>query len=134
VQHHSKYRAFFNVRRLFTLFFISGLLAPAVLYAQASCTAIPGGLIGWWRAEGTTEQAFGTNAGTLIGNASFGVGMAGQAFTFDGDHDAVVLSKVPALQLQDFTIEAWIQRATCVSLPSGKKLTSVEISIKRRIV
>src|SRR5205823_6011347 len=52
----------------------------------------------------------GGNNGTLIGDASYVPGMAGQAFAFDGSGDAVDVGNPANLKLQDFTIEAWIRR------------------------
>ena len=75
-----------------------------------SCTFAPPGLVSWWRAEGDASDFVGGNNGTLIGDASFGPGMVGQAFVFDGFGDAVDLGNPDNLKLQNFTIEAWIRR------------------------
>jgi hypothetical protein len=60
----------------------------------------------------------GVNNGSLAGNTGFGTGTAGTAFVLDGSGDGVVLSNMPSLRLQDFTIETWIKRgsSTVVSL------------------
>src|SRR5712691_10244778 len=86
-------------------------------FAQ-SCVPPPSGLVGWWRAEGDALDQTGAHNGTLAGNATFGSGKAGQAFVLDGNvGTAVQLTNPAALQLQDLTIEAWIQRSS-VSLAS----------------
>ncbi len=74
------------------------------------CTPLPSGLVSWWKAEGNTLDEVGTNQGTLTGNTAFGAGEVGQAFFFDGNSDAVQLNNSATLQLQSFTIEAWIKR------------------------
>src|SRR6185503_5214068 len=53
-----------------------------------------------------------SNNGVLVGNASFGPGLVGQAFSFAGDNDSVMIGNPATLQLQNFTIEAWIKRAS----------------------
>jgi hypothetical protein len=69
-------------------------------------------LVGWWKGDGSLLDNAGTNTGTIVGNTTFGTGRVGQAFVFDGDHDAVALGNYPELQLQTLTIEAWIKRSS----------------------
>ncbi len=76
-----------------------------------ACVPSPAGLVGWWRAEANAEDQAGTNNGTLVGNTAYGAGRVGQAFVFDGRGDAVSVGNPTNLQLQNFTIEAWIKRA-----------------------
>src|SRR5205814_7561062 len=45
------------------------------------------------------------------GNATFAPGLVGQAFNFDGDNDGVSFGNPASLQLQNFTIEAWVKRS-----------------------
>ena len=47
----------------------------------------------------------------MQGGANFVPGISGQAFNFNGNGQAVALANVPALQLQNFTIDAWVKRA-----------------------
>ncbi len=76
------------------------------------CAALPAGLISWWRAEGAAEDEAGGNRGTVTGGVAYAVGRVGQSFQFDGEGDAVTVGSAPNLCLQDFTIEAWIQRGS----------------------
>jgi hypothetical protein len=85
---------------------------PLELSAQTSCAPPSDGLVAWWRAEGNTLDSAGIYHGLLSGNTSYGVGRVGQGFVFDGSNDAVLLGNPSALQLQDFTIEAWVKRAS----------------------
>jgi len=41
-----------------------------------------GGLVSWWRGEGDAKDSVGGNHGTLMGDATFAPGKAGQAFSF----------------------------------------------------
>ena len=89
---------------------VLGLL-PLAAAAQPACVSPPSGLVSWWRAEGNALDQSGTNNGTLVGNTTYGPGRVGQAFVFDGSGDGVSVGNPASLQLQDFTIEAWIKRA-----------------------
>jgi hypothetical protein len=82
--------------------------------AQTNCTSPPSGIAGWWPEQGNTLDAVGGNNGTLVatGIVSFVPGVVGLALDFDGTHrDRVDLGNPASLQLQDFTIEAWVKRA-----------------------
>jgi Immunoglobulin I-set domain. len=105
------------------------LLTFAGLFAlnasAQTCASPPSGLIGWWPAEGDGQDLAGGNNGNLVNGASFATGTVGQGFQFDGNHAAVVVSNSPAYHVQDFTIEAWIQRASTTiasSYPGGGEI------------
>ena len=76
------------------------------------CSPPASGLVGWWRAESNANDSVGGNNGTLYGNVSYASGKVGQAFVFGGSGSYVGLNNTAALQLQDFSIEAWVQRGT----------------------
>jgi hypothetical protein len=86
--------------------------ALLTINTQPPCNASPPGLVGWWRAEGNGANQAGTNNGTLVGNTTFGTGRVGQAFVFDGSGDGVDVGNPSNLQLQTFTIEAWVKRSS----------------------
>jgi len=77
--------------------------------AYAECVQPPLGLIGWWPGDGNANDIVDGNHGTLQGGASFGTGLVGQAFSFDGIDDFV---QVPDSDLwaftSDFAIEMWV--------------------------
>jgi hypothetical protein len=71
---------------------------------------VTNGLIGWWPADGHTEELIFGNDGELIAGATYGPGKVGQAFRFDGLDDYV---EVPDNDLwtfggNDFTISLWV--------------------------
>jgi alpha-tubulin suppressor-like RCC1 family protein len=70
----------------------------------------PSGIVSWWRGESNARDCVGTNHGTLTNNTTYASANVGQGFALDGDHDAVVIGNPASLQLQDFTIEAWVKR------------------------
>lgn len=78
----------------------------------ASCTPAPSGMVSWWRGEANALDQAGTNNGTIAGNTTYVSGRVSQAFVFDGSADAISVGNPPSLQLQDFTIETWIKRAS----------------------
>ncbi len=90
----------------------AGSAGKCVAPPPPSCVAVPPGVVGWWRGENNPLDQAGTNNGSLVGNASYAAGRVGQAFVFDGSGDGVALGNPASLQLQDFTIEAWIKRAS----------------------
>jgi hypothetical protein len=104
-----------NIYMIFRLCCIRSLVTLVPVAAQGACDPPPAGLVGWWRGEGNAIDAIGTNNGTLANGASFTVGKVGQAFVFAGSGEAVQLGNPAGLQLQDFTIETWIQRGNASS-------------------
>lgn len=84
----------------------------------ADCIASPSGMVSWWPAEGNASDAQDANSGTLQGDVTYGNGQVGQSFKLGGHGntsgmgDRVLIGNPTNLQLQDFTIEAWIKRAS----------------------
>jgi len=76
------------------------------------CVQPPTGLVSWWRGDGNAFDQIAGNNGVLLGNTTFGPGRVGQGFIFDGSGDAVLVGNPTNLQLQNFTIEAWIKRGS----------------------
>ncbi|MEP6810156.1 MAG: LamG-like jellyroll fold domain-containing protein [Chthoniobacterales bacterium] len=83
-----------------------------------ACTLPPANMVGWFPGDGTARDVAGGNSGRLQGDVTFVAGKVGQAFRFGGhgdlmgNGDRVVVRNAPELQLQDFTIDAWIKRAS----------------------
>src|SRR5260370_26184279 len=87
------------------------------------CAPPPLGLVSWWRGEGTALDQWGGNNGTLAGNVTFGPGRVDRAFVFSKSGDAVQVGNPANLQLQNFTIEAWIARASAKDVsPDGNAM------------
>ena len=86
--------------------------APAMLsVTNPVCVAPPAGLVGWWPGDSTHDVVAGNN-GTIVGSTNYVPGMVGSAFSFNGNGNGLALNNSLALQLQDFTIEAWVKRAS----------------------
>ena len=80
--------------------------------AHGSCFPSPSGLVAWWKVDGNTQDQITGNPGTLIGNAKFTIGYVGGGLSLDGSASLMTVGNPTALQLQTFTIEAWIKRAS----------------------
>ena len=78
----------------------------------AVCSPPPSGLISWWPGNGNASDLAGGNNGTLHGSVTYVAGQVGQAFSFNGNGEGVVVGNPASLQLQNFTIDAWIQRGS----------------------
>jgi plastocyanin len=78
----------------------------------AACTTPPAGMVGWWPGDGSARDIRGRNGGAIEGNVTFAAGRVGQAFRLGGNGDRVLVGRAPSLQLQDFTIDAWVKRGS----------------------
>jgi hypothetical protein len=92
-----------------------GMGAPEAR-AGSGCDPPPQGLISWWEADSNALDLPGGNNGTLVNNAGYAVGEVGTAFSFTNAFAAVEIGNATNLQLQSFTIEAWIQRKSASSV------------------
>jgi hypothetical protein len=81
------------------------------------CVAPPTNLISWWRGESNTLDAVSGNNGMLFTGADFSPGRVGTAFSMNGRGGTVEIGNFPPtnLQIQDLTIETWIQRASATA-------------------
>ncbi len=96
--------------------------AILVVNETPPCVTPPPDLVSWWKGEGNALDQAGTNNGALAGDTTYGPARVGLGFVFDGSGDGVTVGSATNLQLQDFTIEAWIKRASAsaVSVPAGQ--------------
>ena len=86
-----------------------------------SQSALPAGLVSWWQAEGSANDAQGGNNGMLQSDATFAPGKVGQAFSFDGNGGAVLIGNPANLRLSagDFAVDAWVNFTSLVSPPGS---------------
>jgi cysteine-rich repeat protein len=96
------------------------VVLAALLGLSEAVLAIPSAdLVSFWEAEGDALDSVDANDGTLVGGAAFGAGVSGQAFSLDGDDDAVIIPAALNLELQDFTISAWVRRGDANAAGDG---------------
>lgn len=75
-----------------------------------------GGLVSQWQGENNADDSEGINHGILEGNTNFAPGVDGQAFSFNGVSDRVLIPDSPSLDITNgLTISAWFK----VSFPAG---------------
>ena len=91
-------------------------MAVVSVYPQG-CDPAPAGLVAWWQAEGNAYDSIGNNNGTLINGTSFTNGEVGQAFSFNGVDNFVLVnpaspSSLDVGQGNGLTIECWIKPTT----------------------
>ena len=82
------------------------VVAPS---GEAQCTPVPPGIVAWWKGEGTATDSAGTNNGTLTNEATYALGVVGQAFSFDGTNGYASVPDSASLDLTGpLAIEGWI--------------------------
>lgn len=73
-----------------------------------TCVRPPTGLISWWPGDGNANDVQDSNHGFPQNGATFGFGLVGQAFSFDGVDDSVHVPNSASLTITgEFTIEFW---------------------------
>jgi len=90
--------------------FLFGLFAAGapVLISAQGCVQPPPNLVSWWKGESDASDVRHLNNGTLQNGTTFATGRVGQAFSFDGTDDAIILGNNSSLQPQSITVEGWI--------------------------
>lgn len=108
----------YSVGKVVRIFFllIGILVISNVATAQANktgCLPPPPDMVGWWTGDGTANDIQGPTFenGILTNGATFGTGMVGQGFSFDGINDYVLVGNPANLNFgkEDFTIDAWVK-------------------------
>ncbi len=92
------------------------IITGASVFGQGNCVPSPSGIVGWWPGNGNSADAAGNDGGRLGNGVSFVVDEVGQAFYFNSNSAAVLIGKPATLQLQNFTIEAWIRRGSTTAV------------------
>ncbi|MBI4590387.1 MAG: LamG domain-containing protein [Candidatus Rokubacteria bacterium] len=78
----------------------------------------------WWPGDGDANDIQGDNDGTLQNGASFSAGKVGQAFSFDGVDDYVLVPDAANLDLTSgMTIDAWVNPAT-INMDDGAAIVA----------
>ena len=71
----------------------------------------PPDLVSWWQAEGDASDALAVNNGSLEGNVEFVPGRVGQAFSFSGPPNDVLVPSSSSLKPVSVTVMAWVQHS-----------------------
>ena len=73
-------------------------------------TPPPANMISWWPADGHFNDIIGPNNLSTVGFPSFDIGKVGQAFGLGDGMSSVRAIGSVGLQVQNFTVDAWIKR------------------------
>ncbi len=88
-------------------------VTPPVIPPTTNTTSTnsTGSLVALWHGDGNSQDAVGSNHGTLVGGAGFAAGVAGQGFLLDGVNDYIRVPDSATLHLGgEFTLEMWFKR------------------------
>jgi serine/threonine protein kinase len=84
-------------------------LGGVVALWQRRPEAVPGGLLGGWKADDSADDTTGIHHGSLIAEMdSFQEGIVGKAFHFNGSNQCVRIPYSESLISSNFSVEAWI--------------------------
>jgi hypothetical protein len=87
-------------------------LSIGAAYAQ-TCQRLPRGVAGWWPGDDTpNDLTLAADNGLLMNGTTYGPGVVGDAFVFDGVNDRVDLPDAPQLRPSRFTLAAWVRLDT----------------------
>ena len=100
----------------------SATIALTAFGDPTNCAPSPSGLVSWWAAEGSAGDSADSNDGSLLNGASFGTGMVGQAFSFNGSDQCVQIPYAPSLANSNYSVEAWVKPMAQVSDPINQEV------------
>jgi hypothetical protein len=94
-----------------------------------SCAQIPSGIVSWYPADENTAEEnaidiVSRNNGTLQNGATFAPGKVGTAFSLDGVDDIIEVPDRDSLDLNQLTIDAWINRTSTADARIVDKMTA----------
>ncbi len=102
-------------RRLLLLLLGYGVMANSQPVSAADCVPAPSGLVSWWPGDSNASDIQDSNHGTLQNGAMLAAGKVGQAFSFDGVDDVVLVADAPNLQFgptSPMTVDMWVFRTS----------------------
>jgi hypothetical protein len=100
------------MRVRFTCALVATLVYGGLLTSPAdaqTCVVAPSGMVGWWPANGNTQDVVAGNNGQLGGDATFAAAVVQQGFRLDGVGDDVEIPDAPALRPAQVSVEAWVR-------------------------
>ncbi len=103
---------------LFSTFGGSNRVIAVRGFVVPPCTPPPPGMVSWYPLDGTAVDIQSGNNGTPQGNVTFVNGKVNQAASLGGtgntmgSGDRILVGNPANLRLQDFTIDAWVKRAS----------------------
>ncbi len=89
------------------LFCVLSLASSDTAFSQ-TCVDPPSDLVSWWPGDGNASDLVDANDGDLVNGATFAPGQVGQAFSFDGVDDIVLVPNAANLEPEELTVDAWV--------------------------
>lgn len=107
--------------------------SPSATAQTQGCLSPSDGLISWWPGDGTARDLLNRNDGILINGTSFAPGFVGQALSFDGNDDMVLVPDDETLRPSQVTVMAWVKFASLDSrLFGGANLPGMQYLVFKR--
>jgi len=91
---------------------VTSLILNCNFQAQAQYSPPTAGLVSWWHADGNALDAMHHNDGTIVSGLAFSGGIAGSAFSLNGNGGSVLVPASSSLNVgagNGFTVGAWIK-------------------------
>ena len=101
---------------------LGGESAPATftITGLIACAAPPSGLVSWWTGESGAQDITDGNSGTLVNGATMAPGKVGQALSFDGIDDRVLVPSNANLSATGpFAVALWFKADPSQLSPDG---------------
>ena len=92
-------------------------IALSQLASAQDCVTAPKGLVAWWRGEGSPASLFDLSPPVATG-VTYAPGRVGQALVLGSVGAGVDLGSSSLLDVQDFTVHAWVRRASADAVAS----------------
>jgi len=97
--------------------------STTVTVSSPVCVVPPSGLLGWWTGDGNVVDIGGNHSGTLQNAAAYTNGEVGQAFSFSGNGDSVLVNS-PVYSPTSGTLMFWFQATAAGTLTGSYDGTS----------
>ena len=89
---------------------ITATLAVAPAANAVTCTSTAAGQLARWPGDNSTTEVAHGRDGTLVGDTTYATGEVNEAFSLDGNGDAVTVPDNPDWTLGgDFTVDVWVE-------------------------
>jgi hypothetical protein len=88
-----------------------------VKVSERSCVPPPSNLVSWWSGDGHPFDLTGVNDGITVNGATYGDGMVGKAFSFDGEDDYLFVPNTATIDGgAEATYMAWVYPAAAPAI------------------
>ncbi len=93
------------------------VISLSQLASAQDCVTAPKGLVAWWQGEGSPASIFDVSPPVAAG-VTYAPGRVGQALVLGSNGAGVGLGAPALLDVQDFTVHAWVRRSSADAVAS----------------